>query len=386
MPARQQELSAQRRGVAVAYTAIVVLLLLAIPVMGQAPGEIRTNPTPPPRPTEDPFKQMGESPWPAKPGRVAPGLPPSSVIEIKTSLAALKENVELMATIDVELLGAITAPSPDYATIVTDASDIRRLAVRLLRNLALPRTQAQAARQDPGATVSAEQLSAAVNTLDSAVQSFLKSPVLTQPRTVDAKQLSDAGADLETIVNRSASVQERAARLAIIGGVAKGGKTARTSASVPSRLKPKTSIQLTLDCDAWSVSELLARPSEVKGHGSINVGVDAQTRSHRLAQELVLPIEDCVDGEADEEATASNMQYVVIARDFTSLEVKGRVFAYQVGYEIGLMKGGQIAKRLRLPIWFYYVDEAGDGTFELLRRSTQAGLVPDWAKELSGKR
>jgi hypothetical protein len=329
---------------------------------------------------------MGESPWPAKPGRVAPGLPPSSVIEIKTSLAALKENVELMATIDVELLGAITAPSPDYATIVTDASDIRRLAVRLLRNLALPRTQAQAARQDPGANVSAEQLSASVNTLDSAVQSFLKSPVLTQPRTVDAKQLSDAGADLETIVNRSASVQERAARLAIIGGVAKGGKTARTSASVPSRLKPKTSIQLTLDCDAWSVSELLARPSEVKGHGSINVGVDAQTRSHRLAQELVLPIEDCVDGEADEEATASNMQYVVIARDFTSLEVKGRVFAYQVGYEIGLMKGGQIAKRLRLPIWFYYVDEAGDGTFELLRRSTQAGLVPDWAKELSGKR
>jgi hypothetical protein len=385
MPAQQQELSAQRRGIAAAYAAMVVLLLLAIPVMGQLPGEVRTNPTPPPRPTEDPFKKIGESPWPEKPGMVVPGLPRSSVIEIKPSLAALKENVDLMATIDVELLGAIAAPSPDYATIVTDASDIRRLAVLLLRNLALPRKQTQAAQQDPGAVVSAEQLKASVNTLDSAIQSFLKSPVLTQPRTVDAKLLSDTGADLETIVDRSASVKERAARLASIGSVAKGGKAARTSASVRSRLKPKTSIQLSLECDVWSVSELLARPSEVKGHGSVNIGVEVQTRNHRLAQELVLPIEDCVDGEADEEATASNMQYVAIARDFMSYEVKGRIFAYQIGYEIGLTKAGQITKRLRLPIWFYYVDDAGDGTFELLRRSTRTGLVPDWAKELAGK-
>jgi hypothetical protein len=317
---------------------------------------------------------------------VTPGLPHSSVIEIKTSLAALKENVELMATIDVELVGAVSAPSPDYATILTDASDIHRLAVRLLRNLSLPRTQTQATRQDPGATVSTEQLSASVNSLDSAVQSFLKSAVLTQPRTVDAKVLGDTGADLEAIANQSASVHERVARLASIAGSAKGGKATRTPKSVPSRLKPKTSIQLTLECDAWSVSELLAKPSEVKGHGSVNIGVEAQTRNHRLAQEFVLPIEDCVDGEADEEATASNMQYVAIVRDFTSYEIKGRVFAYQIGYEIGLTKGGQIAKRLRVPVWFYYVDEAGDGTFELFRSSTRAGLVPDWVKELSRKR
>lgn len=131
---------------------------------------------------------------------------------------------------------------------------------------------------------------------------------------------------------------------------------------------------------------MLAKPSEVKGHGSVDIGIAAQTKSHRLARELVLPIEDCVDGEADEEATANDLQYVAIARDFTSYEVKGKVFAFQIGYEIGLAKGGQVVKRLRFPVWFYYVDEAGDGTFELLRSSNSTGLVPDWVRELSGKR
>jgi hypothetical protein len=310
---------------------------------------------------------------------VVPGLRPSSVIEIKPSLVELKENVELMATIDEELLGVIALPSPNYATILTDASDIRRLAVRLLRNLALPRAQKQAAPEELGAAASAQQLKTSINTLDSAIQSFLKSPVLTQPHTVDAKLLSDAGANLEMIVNRSAGVQEHAAALS------KGLKASK-STSARSRLRAKTSIQLTLECDAWSIDELLARPSEVKGHGSVNVGFDVQTKNHRLAQQLVLPIEDCVDGEADEEATANNMQYVAIARDFTSYEMKGRVFAYQVGYEIGLTKNQEITKRLRLPVWFYYVDEVGDGTFELLRSSTRTGLVPDWVKDLARKR
>ncbi len=385
MTARQHELSVQRRGIA-AYTAIVVLLLLAIPVLGQRPGEITGRPTPQPRPTEDPFKQSGNSPWPAKPGLMAPGLPPSSVIEIQPSLAALKENVELMATIDGELLGVIAAPSPDYATIVTDASDIRRLAVRLLRNLALPRSVKQAAPENVASPISAEHLDASVFALNAAIKSFLDNPVLTQPRTVDAKLLSDAGADLETIVDRSASVQKRAEVLVAFADKGKG-KSSRASALVRSRLKPRNSIQLTLECDAWSsISELLARPAEVKGQGSVNVGINAQAKSHRLTQQLVLPIEDCVDGDADESARASDMRYVAIVKNFTSYEVKGKIFAYQVGCEIGLTKNGQIIKRLAQPVWFYYVDEGGDGTFDLFRGAMRYGFVPDWAKELAGKR
>lgn len=203
---------------------------------------------------------------------------------------------------------------------------------------------------------------------------------------MDARLLSDAGADLEKIVSRSADLEELAARMATSGGGPKGGKPARASRTVRSRLEPKTSIQLTLECDAWSVSELLDKPSEVKEHGTVNLDVKVQKKDHRLAEELISPIEDCVDGEADEEATANNMQYVAIVKDFTSYEVKGKVFAYQVGYEIGLTKRGQVAKRISRPMWFYYVDESGDGTFELLRRPLQTGLVPDWVKELAGKR
>jgi hypothetical protein len=375
-------MKARKRQVATTLTAVLFLLLLATSALVGQGQEVRTNPPPPPRPTQDPSDRMGESPWPSKPGMVTPKMP-SSAIEIKSSMADLKVNIDLIRTIDEELLGIMGSPSPSYATIATDASDIRRLAVRLLRNLALPRAQTQS--QDPGATASAEQLNDSINSLDSAVQSFLRSPVLTQPHIVDAELLSDAGADLEKIVTRSSNVQERAVRMATSGDDARRGKPARANATVRSRLKPKTSIQLTLECDAWSVTELLAKPSEIKGQGSVNVGIDVQTKNHRLAEQLILPIEDCVDGEADEDATAKSMQYVVIARDFTSYEIKRKVFAYRVIYEIGLTKNGQIAKRLPLPVWFYYVDEAGDGTFELLRSSTRTGFLPDWVRDLAKK-
>jgi len=46
---------------------------------------------------------------------------------------------------------------------------------------------------------------------------------------------------------------------------------------------------------------------------------------------------------------------------------------------------GQIEKRFNPPVSFYYVDEAGDGDFELLRTPVELGLVPDWAKALALK-
>jgi hypothetical protein len=365
------------RAVAVGHALLVVLLLLATNAMGQ--GETNTRPAPQPTP----FVPSEPRPWP-EPKPNLPGkqsLPPSSVVEIKSSLTELRENVALMQAMNDDLQRAVSSTSsPDYVVVATNAIDIRRLAIRLMRNLALPRNGPQASPATPRSGGSADELKAAVLALDTTIQEFLRDPVLTHSRTVDAGELGNAGANLETVMSRSAIVQKEAEMLAT-----NSGKAVKATRRIKSRLAPSTSIQLTLECSAWSMSDLLKRPSQIKGHDSVKIGANVKTRRHKLDEQLLLPIDDCVDGETYEKAVTDKVQYVAIVTDFTSYEVKGRVFGYRVSYEIGFTRSAQIAKRFRQPVSFYYVDEAGDGSFELLKGPLSFGLLPDWAAELARK-
>ena len=358
--------------------ALLVLLLLAATAMGQSEKNTRPVPAATPLVRSDPL------PWP-EPKLNLPGtqrLPPSSVVEIKSSLTELRENVALMQAINDDLQRVISSTSsPDYVSVATNAIDLRRLAIRVMRNLAWPRNAPQASPENLLPGVSAEKLKAAIVNLDLTIREFSRDPVLTHPRTVDARELGTAGANLEAVMSRSAIVQKEAEMLATNSGKA-GTKAPR---HIKSRLAPSTSIQLTLECNAWSMSDLLKRPSQIKGHDSVNIGTKVETRRHKLGEQLLLPIDDCVDGETYEKAITDKVQYVAIVTDFTSYEVKERVFAYSVSYEIGFARNGQVAKRFRQPVSFYYVDEAGDGSFELLKGPLSFGLLPDWAAELARK-
>jgi len=313
-------------------------------------------------------------------------MPPSSVIEITSSLVELGENVRLLGEFDTELLKAAKESSPArYAVILTYAADIRKIAIRLLRGLSLPRPvrQAVADNKEPGPTQ--EKLDASITVLDEAIQIFMKNPVLKEPRTIDADLLSKVGADLEAIVSQSLKVRRQAETLASNGRSNKAQPTLATT-HLKSKLKPNTLLQLSIECNAWSIEALLRESSELKGRASVTIRkVEAQMKRHKLARPLVVQIEDCVDAEADEDAIDKGLQYVAIVKDFTSFEVRGRVFAYQVTYQVGFTKNGQITKHFEQPVSFYYVDEAGDGGFDLLKRPVEFGLLPDWAQELARK-
>lgn len=374
---------ARKPSMASGLTALVGLLLLCGSAWGQSKGDISNRPPmPPPRPSSSiggPADPLG---FPStRPN--SPAVPPSSVVEMKSSIIELKENVRLLEIINQELQGAVSSPSgPDYETVVTDATDISKLAIRLMRNLALPRGEAKATPGAPTSTMSVEELRASIAALDSTVQKFLNDSVVMQARTVDAGQLTNVGSNLESMARLSSIVRKEAEDLAIVSA---STKRAKSSAHIKSRLKPSTSIQLTLECGAWSIGDLLKRTSQIKGRGWVNVGVEAQTRRHQLNEQAILSIDDCVDGATYEKGIADKVQYVAIVRDFTSYEVKGRVFAYRVPYQIGFTKGGQLAERYSQTVSFYYVDEAGDGEFELLTGPVAFGLVPDWARELGQK-
>lgn len=380
------ETKAIQRQVGLVHLVVIGLLLFAAPVLAQR--DLPGRPTPDPYPKGDPMRVPPAGASPSRPASHSPsGMPPSSVIEITSSLVELGENVKLLREFDTELLEAAKESSAvRYEVIMTDASDIRKIAIRLLRGLSLPRPAREAAADNKAPMATAEKLDASITALDEAIQVFMKSAVLKEPRTIDADLLSKAGADLEAIVRQSLNVRQHAEALAI-NGRSTSAQPMLTMAHLKSKLKPKTFLQLSIECNAWSVDELLNEPAELKGRGSVTIhNVEAQTKRHKLARPFVVPIEDCVDAEADEDAIDKGLQYAAIVKDFTSFEVKGRVFAYQVTYQIGFTKNGQITKRFEQPVSFYYVDEAGDGSFDILKGPVGLGLLPDWAKELARKR
>jgi hypothetical protein len=363
---------------------LVILLLTSSNAVGQVANKTQADkPSSQPSmttPRSDPPRSESLS-WP-NPNRPTEPLPSSSVVEIKSSLTELTENVELMQEINNDLQRAIYSTSPlDYLAVATNASDIKRLAIRMMRNLELPADAPQPSPETTMPIASVDELKAKSAILDQDIQAFLKDPVLGQRRIVAVGQLNSAGAKLEEIVNGSTLVQKAAESLAGLAG--KAGR--KEAGRVKSRLISSPFMKLTLECGAWSMSELLTRPARIRDSDSIKLIVNIQTFRHTLNEPLLLPIDNCVDGETYEKAIINNEKHVAIVNDYTSYEVKGRVFAYRVDYQVGFMKNGQLTKLSHRPIIFYFVDEAGDGNFDLLKEPAASGLVPDWAVELARK-
>jgi hypothetical protein len=375
-----ERLKERWRSIAVGHVVLLGLILLTASARGQTKADITNKPPPPPTnaaPIGVPTDPLG---FPGGPSKRSGRVPPSSVVELKSSLAELKENVRLLEVINQELQAAVSSPSgPDYPIVINDAKDINKLAIRIMRNLTLRPADSPAASETQSPARSVEELKASIAALDGTVQTLLNDSLPAEPRTVDAGQLNKAGANLETMVRLSVVVREDAEDLATVGGKSAKSEHPKT------RLKPSTTIQLSAECNAWSMADLLKRSAQTKGHESVNVGVEAQSRRQQLAETAILPIDDCVDGATYEKGIADNVQYVAIVTDFTSYEVKGRVFAYRVPYKIGLSKNGKVEKRFDQIVSFYYVDEAGDGAFELLTGPVAFGLVPDWVKDLAEK-
>jgi hypothetical protein len=357
------------------------LFLLVMPAQAQTKGDISNKPPDIPPPSApinvstDPLSSLGA-------GRSSRGIG-SSMVTLKSTMTEMRENAQLLRIIDQELQDAVASSSAvDYDKVIIDASDMTKLAIRLMRNLALSRIEAKPLTgADQAPAVASIELRASIAALDSTVQTFLNDSMLTQPKTVEADQLTTVAANLESMA-RIADLVRREAE--VLSASQKGAK--KSSSHAKSRLKPGSTIELTAECSVWTVADLLERPSQARGRESVNVGIEAHSRRHVFAEEVVLPIDDCVDGATYERGLAEKLNYVAIVRDIVSYEVKDRVFAYRVPYTIGFSKNGKIVHRLAQLVYFIYVDEAGDGTFELLKGPAAFGLVPDWAKDLAQKR
>lgn len=165
----------------------------------------------------------------------------------------------------------------------------------------------------------------------------------------------------------------------------KAKKSARIIASTQ-KMRDRKSEELTtkrtVAREGWTSPIFADRVTKVlRGAPRIIEGITVQTKLHELKLERLDMVESCEIQNDSSEIAFIEFDYEV--EKFTSYEVKGRVFAYEVdyalinaedGYDIGARIGG------------FYVDEEGDGYFKLLcEDNSELRSLPEWVKNLAAK-
>jgi hypothetical protein len=144
-------------------------------------------------------------------------------------------------------------------------------------------------------------------------------------------------------------------------------------------------VQRNIERSGWTIPLFADQVSEVKdGKPEIIEGVEVQTKLHKLKDEQLVYVESC-DPKVDEKLIANGQRRDFVVRGFTTYEVKGRVFAYGVVYYIVMAENGYITERYGAAVNVHYVDEDGNGTFELRCRAMTLKSLPEWVKSLAAK-
>lgn len=112
-------------------------------------------------------------------------------------------------------------------------------------------------------------------------------------------------------------------------------------------------------------------------------GVKVQVKKHELTEEQLVRVKGCEfkPGMSD---GVNGRTFVV--RDFLTYQARGRVFAYSVDYYVVSAHDGVITERYLAATRRNYVDENGDGKFEMRCGSgLMFGKLPRWIKAVKRK-
>lgn len=118
------------------------------------------------------------------------------------------------------------------------------------------------------------------------------------------------------------------------------------------------------------------------GAPKIIEGIKIQTKIHELKVERLDLIESCDIHHDNLEVIHNDRDYEV--EKFTSYQVKGKVFAYEVHYEFIEAENDYYIGAGTIE---FYVDEEGNGKFKLLCNDsgTELKSLPEWVKTLAAK-
>jgi len=145
------------------------------------------------------------------------GTQPNAPLDKRQREALLKQTAEdfdriLMRHNEIARVLAATNPI-DYHFVSDATAEIQKRATRLQSTLALHQLPTETPVVEKSDEIDESQMKDVLVRMCKQIRSFVTNPVIENPNTVDAQQLTNARRDLESVVQISAHLKKEAARL-----------------------------------------------------------------------------------------------------------------------------------------------------------------------------
>jgi len=191
--------------------AIPLLILCAVPVLAQ---RVPTGGPPADRTNADRIRQqqMSNREWNLRNfgnERSAP----KDRRQLELLMQQTEEDFNRILSVHNEIARLLAASKPIEYTFISNASaEIKKHASRLQSTLALHQLPSDELVVEKSAELSDSQMKDALIRMCKEIKSFVQNPVIANPNTVDAQQLTNARRDLESLIQLSGHLKKEAGR------------------------------------------------------------------------------------------------------------------------------------------------------------------------------
>ena len=125
----------------------------------------------------------------------------------------MNEDLERIQTLNASLVSAFAPGTPDYTRISEDSAELKKRAIRLKNNLALPPVSKEQKEEKQKSKVESDQLQTLVPELNELVKSFVANPLFNKGSSVDYQLLAKARRDLDGIQELGEKIRKAADKI-----------------------------------------------------------------------------------------------------------------------------------------------------------------------------
>ena len=191
--------------------AIPLLILFTVPVLAQ---RVPTGGPPADRTNTDRIRQqqMSNREWQLRNYGTEPNAPKDRR-QLDALMAQTEEDFDRILTVHNEIARMLAASKPiEYAFISDATAEIKKRASRIQSTLGLHQLPDETPVAEKTAELDDSQMKKELVRMCNQIRNFVTNPVIANPNTVDAQQLTIARHDLESLIQLSAHLRKEAGR------------------------------------------------------------------------------------------------------------------------------------------------------------------------------
>ena len=192
--------------------AIPLLMLFTMPVLAQ---RVPTGGPPADRTNTDRIRQqqMSNREWQLRNYGTEPNAPKDRR-QLDALMAQTAEDFDRILTLHNEIARMLATSKPiEYTFISETTAEIKKRASRIQSSLGLHQLPGEAQVGEKSAELDDSQMKKELVRMCNEIRNFVTNPVIANPNTVDAQQLSNARRDLESLIQVSGHLQKEATKM-----------------------------------------------------------------------------------------------------------------------------------------------------------------------------